>query len=34
MGEHGAKLIPDGARVMTYCNTGALATAGTAPRLA
>jgi methylthioribose-1-phosphate isomerase len=28
MGEHGAKLIPAGARVMTYCNTGALATSG------
>ncbi len=28
IGEHGAKLIPDRARVMTYCNTGALATSG------
>ena len=28
MGEHGAKLIPERARVMTYCNTGALATSG------
>jgi methylthioribose-1-phosphate isomerase len=28
MGALGAKLIPKGARVMTYCNTGALATAG------
>src|SRR5687768_421182 len=28
MGEHGAKLLPDGARVMTYCNAGALATSG------
>lgn len=28
IGRHGAALIPDGARVMTYCNTGALATAG------
>lgn len=28
IGEHGAKLIPQGARVMTYCNTGALATSG------
>jgi methylthioribose-1-phosphate isomerase len=28
MGEHGAKLIPDGARILTYCNAGALATAG------
>ena len=28
MGEHGARLIPERARVMTYCNTGALATSG------
>jgi len=28
MGQHGAALIPDGARVLTYCNTGALATSG------
>ncbi len=28
MGEHGAKLIPAGARILTYCNTGALATSG------
>jgi methylthioribose-1-phosphate isomerase len=28
MGELGAELIPDHARVMTHCNTGALATAG------
>jgi methylthioribose-1-phosphate isomerase len=28
MGKLGAELIPVGARVMTYCNTGALATAG------
>ena len=28
MGERGAELIPDRARVMTHCNTGALATAG------
>ena len=28
MGEHGAKLIPADARVMTYCNAGALATSG------
>jgi len=28
MGKLGAELIPQGARVMTYCNTGALATAG------
>src|SRR5688500_12837265 len=28
MGKLGAELIPNGARVMTHCNTGALATAG------
>jgi methylthioribose-1-phosphate isomerase len=28
IGRHGAELIPDGARVMTHCNAGALATAG------
>lgn len=28
MGAHGAALIPQGARILTYCNTGALATAG------
>jgi len=28
MGKLGATLIPEGARVMTHCNTGALATAG------
>jgi methylthioribose-1-phosphate isomerase len=28
MGQHGAALIPEGARVLTYCNTGALATSG------
>jgi methylthioribose-1-phosphate isomerase len=28
MGKLGAELIPEGARVMTHCNTGALATAG------
>lgn len=28
MGTHGAKLIPKGARILTYCNTGALATSG------
>ncbi len=28
LGRHGAALLPDGARVMTHCNTGALATAG------
>ncbi len=28
MGSHGAKLIPDSARILTHCNAGALATAG------
>jgi methylthioribose-1-phosphate isomerase len=28
IGAHGAALIPDGARVLTHCNTGSLATAG------
>ena len=28
MGNFGAKLFPDGARVLTHCNAGALATAG------
>ena len=28
IGEYGAKLIPEGAKVLTHCNTGALATAG------
>ena len=28
MGAHGAALIREGARILTYCNTGALATAG------
>jgi len=28
MGTHGAALIPQGARILTYCNTGALATSG------
>jgi methylthioribose-1-phosphate isomerase len=28
MGNHGAKLLSDGDRVMTHCNAGALATAG------
>ncbi len=27
LGEHGAGLLPDGARVLTHCNAGALATA-------
>jgi methylthioribose-1-phosphate isomerase len=28
MGEHGAALVPVGARILTHCNAGALATAG------
>jgi len=28
MGKHGAELIPAGARILTHCNAGALATAG------
>ena len=28
MGRHGAELIADGARIMTHCNAGALATSG------
>jgi methylthioribose-1-phosphate isomerase len=28
MGDHGAALLPDNARVLTHCNAGALATAG------
>jgi methylthioribose-1-phosphate isomerase len=28
MGAHGQELIPDGARILTHCNAGALATAG------
>jgi methylthioribose-1-phosphate isomerase len=28
MGEHGAALLPDHARILTHCNTGALATGG------
>jgi methylthioribose-1-phosphate isomerase len=28
LGEHGARLLHDGARVLTHCNAGALATAG------
>ncbi len=28
MGRHGAALIPDGARILTHCNAGALATGG------
>jgi methylthioribose-1-phosphate isomerase len=28
MGKHGAAFVPDGARILTHCNAGALATAG------
>ena len=28
LGAHGANLLPDGCRVLTHCNAGALATAG------
>lgn len=28
MGKHGAKLVPEKCRIITYCNAGALATAG------
>ena len=28
MGQHGAVLVPDNARILTHCNAGALATAG------
>ncbi|GAX89773.1 S-methyl-5-thioribose-1-phosphate isomerase [Effusibacillus lacus] len=28
MGQYGLRFIPDGARILTHCNTGALATAG------
>jgi len=28
LGEHGAALVPKGARILTHCNAGALATAG------
>jgi methylthioribose-1-phosphate isomerase len=28
IGRHGAALVPDGARILTHCNAGALATAG------
>jgi methylthioribose-1-phosphate isomerase len=34
IGEHGLELIPDGARVLTHCNAGALATAGIGTALA
>jgi methylthioribose-1-phosphate isomerase len=28
LGAHGAEVVPDGARILTHCNAGALATAG------
>ena len=28
MGRHGASIVPEGARILTHCNAGALATAG------
>jgi len=28
LGQHGAALVPEGARILTHCNAGALATAG------
>jgi len=34
IGEHGAALLPEGARVLTHCNAGALATAGIGTALA
>ena len=34
IGEHGLPLVPDGARVLTHCNAGALATAGIGTALA
>jgi methylthioribose-1-phosphate isomerase len=34
MGRHGATLIPDGAGLLTHCNAGALATAGSGTALA
>jgi methylthioribose-1-phosphate isomerase len=34
LGEHGAELVRDGARVLTHCNTGRLATAGDGTALA
>ena len=34
IGEHGAGLLPDGARVLTHCNAGGLATAGYGTALA
>jgi methylthioribose-1-phosphate isomerase len=34
IGEHGMPLVPDGARVLTHCNAGALATGGIGTALA
>jgi len=34
IGEHGLPLVPDGANVLTHCNTGALATGGIGTALA
>jgi methylthioribose-1-phosphate isomerase len=34
IGDHGLSLIPDGSRVLTHCNAGALATAGIGTALA
>ena len=34
MGRHGAALLPDGVRVLTHCNAGALATSGIGTALA
>ena len=34
IGQHGMALVPDGARVLTHCNAGALATAGVGTALA
>jgi len=34
IGDHGADLLPDGARVLTHCNAGGLATAGYGTALA
>ena len=34
IGTHGAPLIPDGARILTHCNAGALATSGIGTALA
>lgn len=34
IGEHGAALVPDGARIITHCNAGALATGGIGTALA